>query len=133
MPSIVSGIALMVVGAVAGWALKAIRGIKEERESISSMRDAFDSFIEEHKINMLATKNITRALIIDICNTALQQGYISDASFKCLCELSESYHMMHGNSYTDELVEKVKTLYQHQASYPPVLNSKVQLNMQSQD
>lgn len=130
MPSIISGIALMVIGAIGGWALKAIRGIKEERKNMAEMREAFELFTHEHKVSMMATKNIIRALIIDMCNTALQQGYISDTSFKCLCELAESYHLMHGNSYADEIIEKVKTLYRHQGSYPSVLDAKTPIDIQ---
>lgn len=32
--------------------------------------------------------------------------------------------MMHGNSYTDELIEKVKELYKNQMHFPSVLTTK---------
>lgn len=124
MTSIISGVFLMAAGAIAGWAIDRIRGIKEERKAIASIKCSFDELINEHKTMALAMKNVNRANIIDICNRALIDGFISDTSFKCLCELEESYHMQHGNSYTDELIEKVKALYHNQISFPDVLSTK---------
>ena len=121
MTSIISGVALLIIGAFSSWVYGTYKQIKSERAAISDMRDSFDTFIGEHKTMMMAMKNINRASIIDICNRSLRDGYISDTSYRCLCELEETYHMMHGNSYTDELIEKVKDLYKNQTHFPTVL------------
>lgn len=124
MSSIISGLVLMAVGAAAGWLVNEIKQVTKERAQNADMAQNFQSFMQDSKTQTMAIKNMNRAFIIDICNRALKEGFISETSFKCLCELEETYHLMHGNSYTDELIEKVKQLYQHQTSYPLELDPK---------
>lgn len=114
MPSIISGIALMLVGALVGWFSKKYKDYKKNQETIEEMRESFTIFIQEHKTNVLAIKNITRATILDMCDRAMRRGYMSDNHFKCLCELEESYHLLHGNSYVDEVIQKTKEMYRNQ-------------------
>lgn len=118
LPSIVSGIVLMVIGGVVGWVCNKYKGYKQDHETIQKLEEDISTFMEEHRVVMLAVKNINRATIIDMCDRAIRRGYISDNHFKCLCELEESYHMLHGNSYTDEIIEKTKALYQRQSIIP---------------
>lgn len=124
IPSIISGVALFVIGGLCSWILSTYNQLKSEHQSVNDMKKSFDSFCVEHKTMVLAMKNINRSVIVDICNRALRDGYISDVSYRCLCELEETYHMMHGNSYTDELIEKVKDLYKNQMHFPSVLATK---------
>ena len=128
MSSIISGLILMAVGAAAGWLVNGIKQVREERAQNTEIAQNFQSFMQEHKAQTMAIKNMNRAFIIDICNRSLKEGFISETSFKCLCELEETYHLMHGNSYTDELIEKVKQLYKHQTSYPSELDPKTPIS-----
>ena len=86
----------------------------KDHEAMMEMRESFTEFMQEHKTLMLAVKNINRATILDMCERATRRGFISDNNFKCLCELEESYHRLHGNSYTDEIIEKTKLMYKNQ-------------------
>lgn len=113
-PQIISGVAMMIIGAAIGWAANKYRNFKQEHEDFSDMKHSFDDMIEEHKIVMSAIRNINRSTIIDICSKAMEQNYISETQFKCLCDLEESYHDLHGNSYADEVIEKTKTIYHTQ-------------------
>ena len=126
--SIVSGLFLMLVGGFSGWLFKTFNELKTERNELNKLKDTMLEYEETYKNMALTFKNINRASIITICNEALLKSYISDISFKCLCELEESYHGWHGNSYTDELIEKVKIMYQHQSTYPSVLRADKQSN-----
>lgn len=114
MPSILSGIVLMIVGGVGGWLVSRLKNYKKDHEAMMEMRESFTEFMQEHKTLMLAVKNINRATILDMCERATRRGFISDNNFKCLCELEESYHRLHGNSYTDEIIEKTKLMYKNQ-------------------
>lgn len=114
MPSILSGIVLMIVGGVGGWLVSRLKNYKKDHEAMMEMRDSFTEFMQEHKTLMLAVKNINRATILDMCERATRRRFISDNNFKCLCELEESYHRLHGNSYTDEIIEKTKLMYKNQ-------------------
>lgn len=124
IPSIISGVALLVIGGLCHWIFSTYNQLKSEHQSMNDMKNSFDSFCVDHKTMVMAMKNMNRAIIIDICNRALRDGYISDTSYRCLCELEETYHTMHGNSYTDELIEKVKELYKNQMHFPSVLTTK---------
>lgn len=121
--SIVSGLCLMLIGGFSGWVFKTFNELKTERDEMNQLKDAMLEYQQTYKNMTLTFKNINRASIITICNQALLDEYISDISFKCLCELEESYHGWHGNSYTDELIEKVKTMYQHQSTFPSELRA----------
>ena len=114
MPSILSGIVLMIVGGVGGWLVSRLKNYKKDHEAMMEMHESFTEFMQEHKTLMLAVKNINRATILDMCERATRRGFISDNNFKCLCELEESYHRLHGNSYTDEIIEKTKLMYKNQ-------------------
>lgn len=113
-PSIISGLFLLVIGYVVGYVINRYKQYKEDRTSLDDMMDSIDKMIKEHSIVMYAIKNMNRATIIDMCDRAIKSSYISDVQFKALCELEDSYHQLHGNSYTDEMIEKAKTIYQQQ-------------------
>lgn len=118
LPSILSGIVLMMVGGIGGWLATKYKSYKNDLQSLRDLNQSFSQFRIEHENVMFAVKNINRATIIDMCDRAMRRGYISDNHFKCLCELEESYHRLHGNSYTDEIIEKTKSLYQRQSITP---------------
>lgn len=120
-PSLIAGLLLMVIGSLSGWLVKAISDVKSERKELQELKENMKKYAETYDKITTTFKNINRANIITICNQALLDNYISDVSFRCLCELQESYHGWYGNSYTDELIEKVKHLYQTQNTFPKAL------------
>ena len=121
VPALISGVLLMIIGAIGGWLVKAIKDVKSEREELQKLKGSMKKYVGTYDKITATFKNINRATIITICNQALLDNYISDVSFRCLCELQESYHGWYGNSYTDELIEKVKHLYQTQNMFPKTL------------